>query len=150
MRKIALLCLCASLAFASSAAFAADTQDDASSQSIYPQELLDSQPTLKSEYQTLMKPVESDHGWVKSIGTASPVSQVKIDDQEYAVISSCKPHDCASENLVAMMTPSSDKAVGALAVNKGDEGWGPTSSTITWLGKPDRHQRQFMAALLFN
>lgn len=150
MRKIALLCLCAGLAFASSAALAADTDSDAGSQSIYPQELLDSQPTLKSEYQKLMEPIQSDHSWVKNIGTASPVSQVKIEDKQYAVIASCKPHDCASENMVTLMTPSSDNAVGALAVNKGDEGWGPTSSSITWLGKPDRSQRQFMAALLFN
>ena len=39
--------------------------------------------------------------------------------------------------------------VGALVANTGDNGLGPTQSTITWLGEPARDQRRFLGAYLF-
>lgn len=120
----------------------------AAADSIYPSQLLKDKPTLQSQYDRLIKPIAAEHAWVKTPGTETPVTTAELNDTQYAVLSSCKPHDCAGEQMVSLMTPDSAHAVGALLVNQGD-GAVPTSSTLTWLGKPDARQRQFMAAYLF-
>ncbi|MDA3919655.1 MAG: Ivy family c-type lysozyme inhibitor [Salinisphaera sp.] len=123
-------------------AYAADNQP------IYPSQLLKQKPALQAQYDQLIQPITADHAWVKTIGTETPVSQITVSETQYAVLSSCKPHDCAAQEIVSLMSPAADQAVGALLVNHG----GPTepgSSTITWLGQPDASQRQFMAAYLF-
>ena len=121
----------------------------AGSDALYPSQLLKSKPALKAQYDKLVAPIQAQHGWVGSMGTETPVSRVTIDGTDYAVLSSCKPHDCSGESLVSLMTPSSDDAVGALVVNQGQQAMGPESSKITWLGQPDRPQRRFIAAYLF-
>lgn len=121
----------------------------AGSDAIYPSQLLKSKPALKAQYDKLVAPIQAQHGWVNSMGTETPVSRITIDGTDYAVLSSCKPHDCSGESLVSLMTPSSDDAVGALVVNQDQQAMGPKSSKITWLGQPDRPQRRFIAAYLF-
>jgi len=135
------LLLCGALAGMASAS-AADGD------AIYPSQLLKRKPALQSQYTQLIKPVVAEHAWVKQIGTETPVTEVTVADTQYAVLSSCKPHDCAAQSMVSLMQPGSKQAVGALLVNKGSS-FEPTGSTITWLGQPDGNQRQFMAAYLF-
>ena len=94
----------------------------------------------------MIEPVADQHGWVENGGTETPVSRITLDGSEYVVLSGCKPHDCAAENLVTLLRPGGDAAVGALAVNRGDTGFGPKRSTLTWLSEPDREQRRFIAA----
>lgn len=120
----------------------------AAADSIYPSQLLKDKPALQSQYDQLIKPIASEHGWVPTLGTETPITTAELSDTQYAVLSSCKPHDCASEQMVSLMTPDSAEAVGALLVNQG-EGVVPASSTLTWLGQPNARQRQFMAAYLF-
>lgn len=116
--------------------------------SIYPSQLLKQKPALQTQYDQLIGPIAADHAWVRTGGTETPVSQVTVSDTSYAVLSSCKPHACASEGMVSLMTSAADQAVGALVVNHGGP-VEPGSSSITWLGQPDASQRQFMAAYLF-
>jgi len=116
--------------------------------SVYPSELLKQKPALQAQYDQLTASIRPDHTWVESIGTETPVAQVTVGQTEYAVLSSCKPHDCGAQGLVTLMAPANDAAVGALVVNEGDD-FSPDTSTITWLGRPDEAQRQFMAAYLF-
>lgn len=143
MRRIMLAGLFLGASLTTAAAFAAG------SDAIYPSQLLKSKPSLKAQYQRLVAPIQASHGWVKSMGTETPVARITIDGQDYAVLSSCKPHDCSSESMVSLMTPSSNEAVGALVVNQGQQAMGPKASKITWLGQPDRPQRRFIAAYLF-
>jgi len=136
------------LATSATLAVMAGTAAAADSNSVYPSELLDQKPALQAQYDKLVQPIASEHGWVESIGTETPVTQITVENTEYAVLSSCKPHDCNAQGLVVLMTPNADTAVGALVVNEG-ESFLSDSSTITWLGQPDESQRQFMAAYLF-
>lgn len=119
----------------------------AAADSIYPSRLLKDKPALKAQYDQLVKPVATEHAWVRTLGTQTPVTLATLNDTQYAVLSSCKPHDCASEQMVSLMTPGSAHAVGGLLVNHGSS-VEPTSSTITWLGQPNGHQRQFIASYL--
>lgn len=120
-----------------------------SDQSTYPSQLFKDKPALKSQYQALIKPATAEHGWLRNGGTETPVSHIRLDNKQYTVVARCKPHDCPSENLVALMSPNAKHAVGALVSNSGDEGMGPKVSRITWLGQPDNAQRRFIAAYLF-
>ncbi|MGB7757318.1 MAG: Ivy family c-type lysozyme inhibitor [Salinisphaera sp.] len=143
MRRIVLAGLFLGVSLATVNASAAD------SDAIYPSQLLKSKPALKAQYDKLVAPIQAKHGWVRSMGTETPVSRITIDGQDYAVLSSCKPHDCAGQSMVSLMTPSSNEAVGALVINQGQQAMGPKSSRIIWLGQPDRPQRRFIAAYLF-
>ncbi|MES1935072.1 Ivy family c-type lysozyme inhibitor [Salinisphaera hydrothermalis] len=145
MRRFVSASLFVGAVLAMPAAFAAGSGSDA----LYPSQLLKSKPTLKTQYDNLVAPIQAQHGWVSSMGTETPVSRITIEGADYAVLSGCKPHDCSGESLVSLMTPSSDQAVGALVVNQGQQAMGPKSSKIIWLGQPDRPQRRFIAAYLF-
>lgn len=121
----------------------------AADDSLYPSELRDQRPAVAEQYRAVIEPIAAAHGWAKDGGTETPVSRITLGDTEYVVLSGCKPHDCAAETLVTLVRPGGDTAVGALAVNEGDKGFGPTRSTLTWLGEPNRDQRRFIAAYLF-
>lgn len=144
MNRSALLVLLGLSLMATAASAASSSQD-----TVYPSQLMKNRPELAAQYQTLVKPVSEQHGWVSQGGTETPVTHVSFGGHDYAVLSSCKPHDCASQNLVALMRPGSPHAVGALVVNQGDDGMGPKASQITWLGDPGQDQRRFMGAYLF-
>lgn len=129
------------------AAWAAVAATSAAADPLYPSQLLKDKPPLRAQYEQLIKPIAASHAWTRTAGTETPIQLVKLDDTQYAVLASCKPHDCSSEALVSLMAPSQDHAVGALLVNQGD-GAQPAASTLRWLGAPDHRQRQFMAAYL--
>lgn len=40
--------------------------------------------------------------WIKTGGTTSETKSVKIAGQDYLVFNSCKPHDCASEQIATI------------------------------------------------
>lgn len=114
---------------------------------LYPSQLLADHPALQAQYDQMVRPVASQHAWVQSVGTETPIELVTLQGSEYAILPSCKPHDCAAERLVTLMTPGSDHAVGALQTNNG-KGPQPTVSHFIWLGEPNARQRQFLAAYL--
>ena len=127
---------------------APNNADDA----IYPRDLLKAKPAQAKQYRNVVKPVASKHAWIGKGATQTPVTEVSFGGTDYAVLSSCKPHDCANENLVVLLPGSNTaqgEAVGALVANTGDQGLGPARSTITWLGEPARDQRRFLGAYLF-
>ena len=130
------------------AALMAGSATAAANDGIYPSELLEQKPALQSQYDRLIEPIVGDHGWVESVGTETPVTQITVAGTEYAVLSSCKPHACNGQALVVLMTPNAETAIGALVVSDGDSVL-PDASHITWLGRPDEAQRQFIAAYLF-
>lgn len=146
MNRIGLIRTVALLALGSTVAGATAAEGD---DSLYPSELRQQRPAVAAQYRTMIEPVVGDHGWVGDGGTETPVSRITLDGSEYLVLSACKPHDCAAEDLVSLVRPGGETAVGALAVNRGDAGFGPKRSTLTWLGEPDRAQRRFIAAYLF-
>jgi|SRR5699024_3262325 len=131
-------------------AAAGDLDADIANENVYLHQLRQDNPDVDAQYRDLIEPIKAEHDWVGNGGTESPVGIITIDQQDYVVTSSCKPHDCPSERLVTLLTPNADQAAGALTVNHGDTGLGPQSSTITWLGSPNRSQRRYLAAYLFN
>ena len=134
--------------FMASGALAAPSDGD----TVYPRDLLKQKPELAKRYNDVVKPVTDAHEWIANGGTQTPVTEVSFGNTDYAVLSSCKPHDCASQNLVVLLPSNKtkqDAAVGALVVNAGDQGLGPQRSTIRWLGEPGRDERRFLGAYLF-
>ena len=146
MNRTRLIRAAALLALVSTAAGATAAEGD---ESLYPSELRQQRPAVAAQYQAMIEPVADEHGWVEDGGTETPISRITLDGSEYVVLSGCKPHDCSAESLVTLLRPGGDVAVGALAVNRGDAGFGPKRSTLTWLGEPDRAERRFIAAYLF-
>lgn len=115
----------------------------------YPSDLFDKKKELKQAYQALVEPVSQEHDWIADGGTQSPVSTIKLDDTQYTVIYSCKPHECPAEQLITLMGPKGKDSIGAFVTNTGDQGAGPEQSRITWLGQPSAGERSYMSAYLF-
>lgn len=53
--------------------------------------------------------------WVTSGGVDSPAQEVVITGEKYVVLSSCKPHDCASQSIAVLYSPKSGELAGLLS-----------------------------------
>lgn len=71
--------------------------------------------------------------WVTKGGTSTPAREVKIQDKTFWVLSSCKPHDCATERVAVLYSPAEKKLAGLFsAVDEKN-----ASEKLTWLNVGD-------------
>ncbi|BDH46995.1 hypothetical protein TUM12370_30390 [Salmonella enterica subsp. enterica serovar Choleraesuis] len=68
--------------------------------------------------------------WVKKGGTSTPAQEVKLGEDSWQVLESCKPHDCSTERMAVIYSEKTGKMAGVVShVNaKGDR------ENLTWLG----------------
>ncbi len=86
----------------------------------------------KAEFQK-MKADKVLPEWVTQGGTGSPGQKVSIAGHQYLVLTSCKPHDCGSQQIAVLYSTSTKKMAGVFS--SADEKTG--TETLQWLNIPD-------------
>jgi len=71
--------------------------------------------------------------WVKRGGTDSPSREIMIGSKKYLVLTSCKPHDCASESVAMLFSPKTREM--SVVLSKYDAA--SENQTLTWFNVPD-------------
>ncbi|EAN2945075.1 Ivy family C-type lysozyme inhibitor [Citrobacter werkmanii] len=86
----------------------------------------------KAEFQ---KMVANQHlpKWVTQGGTDSQGQKVNIAGNQYLVLNSCKPHDCASQRIAVLYSTATKKIAGVFS--SVDEKTG--NEKLQWLNIPD-------------
>lgn len=89
-------------------------------------------PETKAAFQSL---VAARHlpGWVAQGGTESPGQTVTIAEKQFVVLTSCKPHDCASQRFAVLYAPATKKLSGVLSSVDKKTG----HEKLQWLDIPD-------------
>lgn len=119
--------------FASSHALAEETP-------IYPDAYMKSHPQTQQAFQRATNPLLRQHKWLSSYGTMSPVGKYEQDGLIYTVLSGCKPHDCSTENYVALVDIRSNVR-GALVHHDQQANGNASTSTFDWFGDVDDSAR---------
>ncbi len=102
-------------------------------------------PSYLRALTSLLKNAHNLPSWTKQILKTSgnyvgdPVTYSTIDGARYELFSSCKPHDCANDQLEIMFAPGGAKAWGAYLQN---------GKTISYLGAPAPAQQESLKAAL--
>ena len=86
----------------------------------------------KAEFQ---KMVASKHlpNWISQGGTDSQGQKVNIAGKQYVVLTSCKPHDCASQRIAVLYSMGMKKLAGVFSSIEEKTG----SEKLQWLNIPD-------------
>ncbi len=71
--------------------------------------------------------------WVTQGGTTSQNQDVVIDGKKYIVLNSCKPHDCAAENIAVLYSPESKTLAGVFSTQDEQS----VHQKLTWLNISD-------------
>ncbi|WP_148301550.1 Ivy family C-type lysozyme inhibitor [Asaia prunellae] len=71
--------------------------------------------------------------WVTKGGTDSPSREVTIQSRKYLVLTSCKPHDCASESVAMLFSPQTREMTAVLS--KSDASG--ENQTLAWFNVTD-------------
>lgn len=71
--------------------------------------------------------------WVKRGGTDSPSREIMIGLKKYLVLTSCKPHDCASESVAMLFSPKTHEM--SVVLSKYDAA--SENQALTWFNVPD-------------
>lgn len=71
--------------------------------------------------------------WVTQGGTTSQNQDVIIDGKKYIVLNSCKPHDCAAENIAVLYSPESKNLAGVFSTLDEQS----VQQKLTWLNISD-------------
>lgn len=53
--------------------------------------------------------------WVMKEGTETPARKVTLDSKAYQVVSACKPHDCAAEQIAILYSPEGKSMSGVFS-----------------------------------
>lgn len=69
--------------------------------------------------------------WVTDGGTHSQNQKVNIDGHPYLVLTSCKPHDCASQRMAVLYATETKKLAGVFSTAKADD------EKLQWLNMSD-------------
>lgn len=72
---------------------------------------------FKSAYQAAIGP-KAKEPWLGRLSNSAPVRDHRFESVTYQVVTPCKPHDCADNNLLLLWAPASGKVYGRL-VEKG-------------------------------
>ncbi|MEP8768299.1 Ivy family C-type lysozyme inhibitor [Enterobacter bugandensis] len=67
--------------------------------------------------------------WVMKGGTSTPAMRVTVDNKAYQVVSACKPHDCAAEQIAILYSPDT-KSMSAVFSKQSEEGY---QQNLVWL-----------------
>lgn len=86
----------------------------------------------KAEFQNM---VANQHlpEWVSQGGTDFQPQKVRIEGRQYLVLTSCKPHDCASQRIAVLYATSTKKLAGVFSVIDEKNG----NEKLQWLNIPD-------------
>ncbi|WP_414501203.1 Ivy family c-type lysozyme inhibitor [Zymobacter sp. IVIA_12111.31 C1] len=106
----------------------------------YPDAYMKSHPQTQQAFQRATKPLLKQHKWVASYGTASPVGKYEQDGLIYTVITGCKPHECSSEQYIALVDIHSNVR-GALIRERQRASGTLTTTTFDWFGDVDDSAR---------
>lgn len=71
--------------------------------------------------------------WITQGGTTSQNQDVVIDGKKYIVLNSCKPHDCAAENIAVLYSPASKTLAGVFSTLDEQS----VHQKLTWLNISD-------------
>ncbi|MGL4269228.1 MAG: Ivy family C-type lysozyme inhibitor [Plesiomonas sp.] len=71
--------------------------------------------------------------WVNKGSTDSQTKTVLLNGKEYWVLSACKPHDCAAEQLALLYSPQSHTMAGVFSTSNESA----TEQKLTWLNVSD-------------
>ncbi|HAV1958270.1 TPA: C-lysozyme inhibitor [Enterobacter hormaechei subsp. steigerwaltii] len=85
-----------------------------------------------SETSKAFHEMSKDHnlpGWVMKGGTSTPATKVSLDNKTYQVVSACKPHDCAAEQIAILYAPDSKSMSGVFSKQSGEE----NKQKLVWL-----------------
>ncbi|MTH35086.1 C-lysozyme inhibitor [Paracoccus limosus] len=67
--------------------------------------------------------------WLKNGGVTTPTQQVGFDGKSWLAMSSCKPHDCASQRIAVIYEPKSNVMYGLLSETSNDG----AEEKLSWL-----------------
>lgn len=87
-------------------------------------------PETKAEFRKMT----ADHQlpeWVTDGGTDSQNQRVNIDGHPYLVLTSCKPHDCASQRMAVLYATETKKLAGVFSTAEAE------SEKLQWLNVSD-------------
>lgn len=120
--------------------FLASTHAIAEESPTYPDAYMKSHPQTQQAFQSAIKPLIRQHKWLTRYGTMSPVGKYEQDGLIYTVLSGCKPHDCSTENYVALVDIRSNVR-GALVRQDQRANGNASSTTFSWFGNVDDSAR---------
>ncbi|ANI31859.1 C-lysozyme inhibitor [Yersinia entomophaga] len=89
-------------------------------------------PDIKTEFKKMIGKQKLPK-WVTEGGTYSPGYNVEIGGNKYVVMTSCKPHDCASQRIAVLYSPESKRLAGVFSTTDEME----TNQKLQWLSIPD-------------
>ena len=84
--------------------------------------------TSKTSFDTMVSKYKLPK-WVVQGGTESPAQQITFSGTVFYVASACKPHDCGSERIAIMYSPSTNAMYGVFL----KVGSNPSKENLTWL-----------------
>lgn len=96
------------------------------------QEMTLSSLATDSETSKAFHKMSKDHNlpdWVMKGGTGTPAMKVTLDSKDYQVVSACKPHDCAAEQIAILYAPDSKSMSGVFSKQPG----GGNQQNLVWL-----------------
>lgn len=106
----------------------------------YPEDYMKSHPQTQQAFQRATKPLLGQHRWIARYGTASPVGKYEQDGLIYTVLSGCKPHDCSSEQYIALVDIHSNVRGALIRENQRANG-NLSTTTLNWFGEVDDSTR---------
>lgn len=109
----------------------------------YPEDYMKSHPQTQQAFQQAVKPLLSKHRWIARYGTASPVGKYEQDGLIYTVVTGCKPHDCSSENYIALVDIHSNVRGALIQDNQAADG-NVTTTHLSWFGEVDDSARMLI------
>lgn len=85
-----------------------------------------------SETTKVFHKMSKDHNlpdWVMKGGTETPARKVTLDSKAYQIVSACKPHDCAAEQIAILYSPEG-KSMSGVFSKQAAEG---NQQNLVWL-----------------
>lgn len=86
----------------------------------------------KAEFSSMVKG-RALPAWVTQGGVSSPAREVRLAGALFQVLTSCKPHDCASERVALLWSPQANRMMGVFS-RVDDKA---ACETLTWLNIGD-------------
>lgn len=98
-------------------------------------------PAFASGYRQLTRPARLP-AWVDHGGTSTPATAVDGDAGPGRIYQSCKPHDCASEQILIYYRPADGHMSGVfVSIRRNRTDQAPLQTRLQWLGQADGAER---------
>ncbi|MHC1479341.1 Ivy family c-type lysozyme inhibitor [Frateuria aurantia] len=96
-------------------------------------------PAFAEAYQRVIR-ADGLPGWIARGGTETPATAAAPGQGGDLIYASCKPHDCATEQMLIYYSAASGQITGLFVRHL--PGQVPSRLFLQWLGKPDAIQQQ--------